>query len=71
MGLPDFSKKMFKIGDRVRVEKTGWTGTIVRGPLKSWGWRVRWDKVVKTLNPLAEEESWINAVHLEHEGPDK
>jgi hypothetical protein len=43
-GLPDWTDKNYKVGDRVRVTQTGRTGTIVsrRKPARD-GWNVRWD----------------------------
>lgn len=32
-----------KVGDRVRVTVSGWTGTIVGAKVRHTGWKVRWD----------------------------
>jgi len=63
MALPDFTHKHFKIGDRVRVEISGRTGTIVsrRRPERD-GWNVRWDDP-----KFGVEVGRVATVNLEYE----
>lgn len=37
------SVKDLKVGDRVRVTVSGWTGTIVGAKICHSGWKVQWD----------------------------
>lgn len=62
-GLPDFSDKKFKVGDRVMVEISNRTGTVVAGPKKHAGWKVRWDEPV-----FGVTESWVRTVHMKRAG---
>ena len=39
--------RKLRVGDRVRVQVSGWTGTVVKRVYNGgghFGWRIRWDK---------------------------
>lgn len=65
MGLPDFTDKKFKVGDRILIEASGRTGEIVKRGHPHQGWKVRWDEPM-----FGVTEGWVRTVHMEHEAVD-
>lgn len=66
-GPPTFDPVPFAFGDRVTVEVSGRTGTVVSHEHRPHsGWRVRWDEPV-----FGVTESWVRTVHMQHATPEE